>query len=52
MIHLQKTWHSLIVCHGWDKESWESARREVNDTELRDTYLRKQQYALRAEWLL
>ncbi len=38
--------------HGWDKESRNSARREVLHKELEMIYDRKHEYPVRVQWLL
>jgi hypothetical protein len=57
---LQNTWGTIIKLwttrneerHGWDKESRESARREVLHIELADIYDKKHQYPVRVQRLL
>jgi hypothetical protein len=57
---IQTIWGSLITLwktrnderHGWDKESRDSARREVLHKELEELFDRKQEYPLRVQWLL
>jgi hypothetical protein len=53
---IQTIWGSLITLwktrNGWDKESRDSARREVLHKELEELYDRKQEYPLRLQRLL
>jgi exonuclease III len=57
---IQTTWSQMITLwttrnderHGWDKESRDSARREVLHKELEEIYIRKHQYPLRVQRLL
>jgi hypothetical protein len=57
---VQATWEQMIALwktrnderHGWDKESRNSARREVLHKELEAIYIRKHQYPVRVQSLL
>jgi hypothetical protein len=57
---IQTIWGSLIKLwktrndesHGWDKESWDSARREVLHMELQEIYDQKHEYPQRIQRLL